>query len=78
MNFVGSVMHLLICFASPLMLQTRVAAVFVFISFASLLSIAGVPALLKEIKVTFLARHLFFPPMLTSRSLRISQDVVDI
>ena len=55
------VMHLLICFASPLMLQTRVAAVFVFISFASLLSIAGVPALLKEIKVTFLARYLFFP-----------------
>ncbi|XP_023916477.1 ABC transporter G family member 3 isoform X1 [Quercus suber] len=30
---------------------TRVAAVFVFISFASLLSIAGVPALLKEIKI---------------------------
>ncbi|XP_044483525.1 ABC transporter G family member 3-like isoform X2 [Mangifera indica] len=30
---------------------TRVAAVFVFISFTSLLSIAGVPALMKEIKI---------------------------
>ncbi|GLT65812.1 hypothetical protein SLA2020_382200 [Shorea laevis] len=30
---------------------TRVAAIFVFISFTSLLSIAGVPALLKEIKI---------------------------
>ncbi|KAJ8751513.1 hypothetical protein K2173_016743 [Erythroxylum novogranatense] len=30
---------------------TRVAAVFVFVSFTSLLSIAGVPALLKEIKL---------------------------
>lgn len=33
-------------------LQTRVAAVFVFVSFASLLGIAGIPSLLKEIKVT--------------------------
>jgi hypothetical protein len=32
-------------------LQTRVAAIFVFVSFTSLLSIAGVPALLKEIEV---------------------------
>lgn len=32
-------------------LQPRVAAVFVFVSFISLLSIAGVPAQLKEIKV---------------------------
>ncbi|KAK0605670.1 hypothetical protein LWI29_029446 [Acer saccharum] len=30
---------------------TRVAAIFVFISFTSLLSIAGVPALMKEIKI---------------------------
>ncbi|CAN0898925.1 ABC transporter G family member 3 [Linum grandiflorum] len=30
---------------------TRVAAVFVFVSFTSLLSIAGVPALLKEVKI---------------------------
>ncbi|XP_028756917.1 ABC transporter G family member 3-like [Neltuma alba] len=30
---------------------TRVAAIFVFVSFCSLLSIAGVPALLKEIKI---------------------------
>ncbi|KAI5592908.1 hypothetical protein BDE02_04G183500 [Populus trichocarpa] len=30
---------------------TRVAAIFVFVSFTSLLSIAGVPALLKEIKI---------------------------
>lgn len=32
-------------------LQTRVAAIFVFVSFSSLLSIAGAPAQLKEIKV---------------------------
>ncbi|XP_022892034.1 ABC transporter G family member 3 [Olea europaea var. sylvestris] len=32
-------------------LQTRVAAIFVFISFSSILSIAGVPAQLKEIKI---------------------------
>lgn len=40
-------------FSSPLELQTRVAAIFVFVSFTSLLSIAGIPAHLKEIKVFF-------------------------
>lgn len=35
-------------------LQARVAAIFVFVSFCSLLSIARVPALMKEIKVVFL------------------------
>lgn len=38
-----------------LKLQTRVAAIFVFVSFCSLLSIARVPALIKEIKVTFMS-----------------------
>lgn len=44
-----------------LFLQTRVSAVFVFVSFASLLGIAGIPSLLKEIKVTnlFLASLIF-------------------
>lgn len=32
-------------------MQTRVAAVFVFVSFTSLLSVAGVPALMREVKV---------------------------
>jgi hypothetical protein len=41
------------------MLQTRVAAIFVFISFTSLLSIAGVPALLKEIKVILIAIYIY-------------------
>lgn len=41
------------------MLQTRVAAIFVFISFTSLLSIAGVPALLKEIKVILIAVYIY-------------------
>lgn len=36
----------------PYILQTRVAAIFVFVSFNSLLNIAGVPALMKEIKVS--------------------------
>ncbi|XP_022964990.1 ABC transporter G family member 3-like isoform X3 [Cucurbita moschata] len=31
--------------------QTRVAAVFVFVSFTSLLSVAGVPALMREVKI---------------------------
>lgn len=35
-------------------MQTRVAAVFVFVSFTSLLSVAGVPALMREVKVILL------------------------
>ncbi|OMO58356.1 ABC transporter-like protein [Corchorus olitorius] len=45
-NFLNCVTYF--CLSS---LQTRVAAIFVFVSFTSLLSIAGVPALMKEIKI---------------------------
>lgn len=38
-------------YSASFWLQVRVAAVFAFISFASLLSIAGLPAHIKEIKV---------------------------
>ncbi|KAJ4829681.1 ATP-binding cassette sub- G member 3 [Turnera subulata] len=39
---------------------TRVAAIFVFVSFTSLLSIAGVPSLLKEIKVVMMLSAGYF------------------
>ncbi|KAH8510086.1 hypothetical protein H0E87_007859 [Populus deltoides] len=39
---------------------TRVAAIFVFVSFTSLLSIAGVPALLKEIEVVMMLSAGYF------------------
>lgn len=52
-------------FIDCLSLQTRVAAIFVFVSFTALLSIAGVPTLLKEIKVMLAA---ILCLMLTSRS----------
>lgn len=42
-----------LCFSSCLDLQARVAAIFVFISFTSLLSVAGMRAHMKEIKVRF-------------------------
>lgn len=58
--------------ASFIMSQTRVAAVFVFISFTSLLSIAGTPALMKEIEVLLIAMH----KILISAGLVVCEDVI--
>lgn len=53
--------YLLSCVASESLsslfnfyMQTKVAAIFVFVSFTALLSISGVPAVIKEVEVTLI------------------------
>lgn len=49
------VWHLSLFLFFTFCMQTRVAAVFVFVSFTALLSVAGVPSIMKEVKVTWIS-----------------------